>query len=205
MKLGTLCLGAAALVLVACQQTKTTTTRQTPMTERESAVMISAKEQARLTKFYDPAYVQLKYPGGDVPMERGVCADVIVRALRAANIDLQKELHEDMAKHFNKYPQNWGLRKPDRNIDHRRVLNLEVWFSRKGYSLPLSNKPSDFRAGDIVTWRLKDGRAHTGMVTNQFANDGVTPLMVHNIGRGTQFEDVLFAWRMIGHYRVVKA
>lgn len=161
-------------------------------------------EQTKHTKSYDPAYVKLAYPGGDVPRETGVCADVIVRAFRACEIDLQKEIHEDMTRAFAAYPNNWGARKADANIDHRRVPNLMKWFERQGKSLPLSNKPTDYLPGDVVAWDLGNGRLHIGLVTDIKADDG-RYAMVHNIGAGTEVEDVLFGWDVIGHYRYFEA
>ncbi len=138
--------------------------------------------------------------GGDVPQERGVCSDVVIRALRSQKVDLQKLVHEDMAKNFADYPQKWKLKRPDSNIDHRRVPNLETWFTRHDKTRPTSKNPSDYQAGDIVSWRLDNGLAHIGVVSDGFARDG-TPLVIHNIGAGAQEEDVLFSWRMVGHYR----
>lgn len=138
--------------------------------------------------------------GGDVPQERGVCSDVVIRALRSQKVDLQKLVHEDMAKNFAEYPQKWQLKRPDSNIDHRRVPNLETWFTRHDKTRPISKNPSDYQAGDIVSWRLDNGLAHIGVVSDGFARDG-TPLVIHNIGAGAQEEDVLFSWRMVGHYR----
>ncbi|HHV2119520.1 TPA: DUF1287 domain-containing protein [Escherichia coli] len=159
-----------------------------------------ARQQIGSTLFYDPAYLQLTYPGGDVPQERGVCSDVVIRALRSQKVDLQKLVHEDMAKNFAAYPQKWQLKRPDSNIDHRRVPNLETWFTRHDKTRPTSKNPSDYQAGDIVSWRLDNGLAHIGVVSDGFARDG-TPLVIHNIGAGAQEEDVLFSWRMVGHYR----
>lgn len=164
------------------------------------AVAVGAQQQVGKTLFYDPAYVSIPYPNGDIPLERGVCADVVIRALRSQKVDLQKLVHDDMAKHFADYPQKWKLKRPDSNIDHRRVPNLETWFSRHDKKLPISDKASDYQPGDIVSWRLDNGLAHIGVVSDGFARDG-TPLMVHNIGAGAQEEDVLFSWRIVGHYR----
>ena len=159
-----------------------------------------ARKQIGVTVGYSPDYVVLDYPGGDVPMETGVCTDVVVRALRLKGIDLQQLVHEDMAKNFAEYPQKWQLKRPDSNIDHRRVPNLETWFTRHDKTRPISKNPSDYQAGDIVSWRLDNGLAHIGVVSDGFARDG-TPLVIHNIGAGAQEEDVLFSWRMVGHYR----
>lgn len=154
---------------------------------------------------YDPAYLQIGYPNGDVPSDRGVCTDVIIRAYRKLGIDLQKEVHEDMRDHFNLYPKNWGLSKPDKNIDHRRVPNLMVFFTRFGEAKPLSDRASDYLPGDIVCWNLGGGTTHIGIVVNRRSSDGLRPLIVHNIGAGQVLEDCLFDYRIIGHYRYQKA
>ncbi|MTH47631.1 DUF1287 domain-containing protein [Escherichia alba] len=164
------------------------------------AVAQAARQQIGKTLFYDPAYVRLAYPGGDLPLERGVCADVVIRALRSEGVDLQRLVHEDMRKHFSAYPQKWKLTRPDANIDHRRVYNLETWFNRHNKALPVTAVYSDYQPGDIVSWRLDNGLAHIGVVADRYAADG-TPLIVHNIGAGAQLENVLFSWRIIGHYR----
>lgn len=167
------------------------------------ALANAARAQVGVTLTYDPAYVRLAYPGGDVPAERGVCSDVVVRAFRTgAKIDLQQRLHEDMRANFAKYPALWGLRRPDTNIDHRRVPNLRRYFERQGKSLPVSAQAKDYRAGDIVSWTLPNGLAHIGVVSARTsASDPARPLVVHNIGAGAQEEDVLFAWTQTGHYR----
>ena len=167
----------------------------------------AAKERTRHVVKYDPAYVPLAYPGGDVPADRGVCADVIVRALRALDIDLQRLVHEDMKGAFNAYPRIWGLSRPDRNIDHRRVPNLETFLTRKGARLPPSVAPEDYRPGDIVAWNLRGDTGslpHIGIVTDQVGSSG-WPMVVHNIGAGPQHEDVLFSWPMTGRYRLTRA
>jgi uncharacterized protein len=158
-------------------------------------------EQTTKTLRYDPSYVKLDYPNGDVPFESGVCADVIVRAFRQGGVDLQKEVHEDMTRNFKKYPQKWGAKRPDRNIDHRRVANLMTWFERQGKNLALSDNANDYRAGDVVAWELDNGRLHIGLVS-RIKIEGTDRLaLVHNIGLGARLEDVLFAWKIIGHYR----
>lgn len=167
-----------------------------------TSIVAAARAQVGVTIHYDPAYARIAYPKGDVPMERGVCADVLVRAFRAVGLDLQKLVHEDMAAHFAAYPHSWGLRGPDSNIDHRRVPNLEAFFTRRGLALPITTQAQDYRAGDVVSWRLPNGLAHIGLVSDRIAADGsARPLMIHNIGAGTQEEDVLFAWTIVGHYR----
>lgn len=168
--------------------------------EQVRTLVWSAIAQADYTVEYDPAYVALEYPGGDVPRETGVCADVVVRAFRAVGIDLQKEVHEDMAGNFSKYPKRWGLRKPDKNIDHRRVANLMTFFTRKGASLPPSSSAEDYLPGDVVAWELDNGLLHIGMVTNRVDRTGV-PMIVHNIGAGAKVEERLFEWKVIGRYR----
>ena len=164
-------------------------------------LVTAARSQIGSTVSYDPTYRKLAYPNGDVSATTGVCSDVVVRALRKQNIDLQKELHEDMTAHFEDYPRKWGLKKPDANIDHRRVPNLMTWFKRKGYSTTISKNAADFAPGDIVTWDLSGGLTHIGIVSDKKAATG-TPLILHNIGAGTREEDILFAYRIIGHYRL---
>ena len=160
----------------------------------------SVYQQVEVTRGYDPAYVNLKYPGGDVPESTGVCADVIVRAFRAQGVDLQQALHEDMRRNFGAYPSKWGLKNPDTNIDHRRVYNLMRFFERQGKSLPITQNPADYQPGDVVAWDLGKGQAHIGLVTHYVTPDG-RPLMGHNIAYGTNIEDALFFWPIIGHYR----
>jgi uncharacterized protein len=164
-------------------------------------VIESSLAQTEQTTIYDPAYVRLDYPGGDLPIERGVCADVIVRAFRKGGVDLQREVHEDMARNFAVYPKRWGLKAPDANIDHRRVPNLMTYFKRQDKALPVTTNAKDYEPGDIVAWDLGGGLTHIGIVVNRRARDGERYYIVHNIGAGARLEDVLFAWRQIGHYR----
>jgi len=161
----------------------------------------AAADQVGKTAVYDPSYVKLAYPGGDVPMDRGVCCDVVVRALRKMGGDLQVLIHEDMKGAFDQYPKIWGLKRPDPNIDHRRVPNIAAYFQRKGKAVPVTRVPSDYRPGDIVAWKLKGGRPHIGVVSNTMAAGTRRYQMVHNIGAGTQLEDVLFAYEITGHFR----
>jgi uncharacterized protein len=168
---------------------------------RIQTLLEGALAQISVTRFYDPAYRKLAYPGGDVALETGVCTDVIIRAFRQLNIDLQVLVHEDMGKAFAYYPQQWGLKHRDRNIDHRRVPNLQTFFKRQGKALPISQNPADYRPGDVVSWRLANGLAHIGLVSGQLSADGARFLIVHNIGAGAQLEDVLFAFKITGHYR----
>jgi uncharacterized protein YijF (DUF1287 family) len=162
----------------------------------------AARQQVGKTLYYDPSYQVLDYPNGDVPIERGVCTDVVVRAMRDAyNYDLQKFVHEDMKKNFSKYPQNWGSKKPDKNIDHRRVLNLRAFFKRKGWSLPLSKIPSEFQPGDLVTCTIPPNLPHI-MIVSDKKNKYKVPFVIHNIGGGAQEEDRLFEFELTGHYRI---
>ncbi len=164
-------------------------------------VNASAIEQTTYTHSYDPSYTKLDYPNGDVPKETGVCADVIVRAFRSGGVDLQKELHEDMTRSFSKYPQKWGARRPDKNIDHRRVPNLMMWFDRQGKSLTITKNDGDYQPGDVVAWELGSGLLHIGMVSKIKVEGANRHAIVHNIGIGARLEDVLFQWKVIGHYR----
>jgi uncharacterized protein YijF (DUF1287 family) len=170
-------------------------------------IVTAARQQIGVTTRYDPAYRSLGYPGGDVPADRGVCTDVIVRALRTARaIDLQRKVHEDLEAHWDSYPhqRRWGLNKPDPNIDHRRVPNLMTFFKRAGYAVPLTRAPADYLPGDIVAWDLGRGILHIGIVGDLKSSAG-TPLVVHNIGSGAREEDILFRHTIIGHYRMPAA
>jgi uncharacterized protein YijF (DUF1287 family) len=158
----------------------------------------AAETQVGVTIAYDPSYVRLAYPGGDVPPDRGVCADVVVRAFRRIGIDLQVRLHEDIKSHFDEYPRLWGLRHPDPNIDHRRVPNLMAYFKRQGRALAVS---TPYQPGDVVAWRLPNGLHHIGVVSQRRASGNHHNLVVHNIGQGARTEDVLHAFEIIGHYR----
>lgn len=160
----------------------------------------ASRTQIGVTVHYDPSYVRLAYPGGDVPIERGVCTDVLIRAYRAIGIDLQQQVHEDMRAHFREYPKDWGLRTTDRNIDHRRVPNLARFFARHGQSLGTRSTDAEFLPGDLVTWRLASGVPHIGIVSDRLSDSG-TPLVVHNIGAGTREEDALRQFEITGHYR----
>jgi uncharacterized protein YijF (DUF1287 family) len=165
-------------------------------------VIDGAVEQIGKTTSYDASYQKIEYPNGDVPIETGVCSDVIVRAFRKSGIDLQRDLHEDMKDNFSSYPTRWGLKGTDANIDHRRVPNLQTYFTRKGKSLPTAGSSETFLPGDIITWDLGlGGTEHIGMVVNVWYKPAQRYLIVHNIGAGTRMEDVLFAWKITGHYR----
>lgn len=149
---------------------------------------------------YTPDYVSIAYPNGDVPAKTGVCTDVIIRAYRKLSIDLQKEVHEDMKNSFEMYPKTWGLNRPDTNIDHRRVLNLETFFRRKGKELTVTQNADDYKTGAIVTWMINDKMPHIGIVTNRLTKDGKRRLIVHNVGGGQVLEDCLFKYRITGHF-----
>lgn len=164
-------------------------------------LVAAARAQVGRTRFYDPSYQRIAFPMGDVPIERGVCSDVVVRAFRGIGVDLQQELHQDMKRHFAAYPRLWGLSKTDPNIDHRRVPNLATWFTRQGYARDLDADPADYQPGDVVAWVLDNGRPHIGIVSDRRSGDGLRPLVIHNIGWGAQEEDVLLAWRLTGHFR----
>ncbi len=168
---------------------------------------VFADSTLTLTKqhvLYDPSYFVIGYPNGDVPSNKGVCTDVVIRAYRKIGIDLQKEVHEDMKANFDLYPKNWGLSRPDRNIDHRRVPNLITFFQRHGTTLPVTQNPTDYKPGDIVCWNLGRGTTHTGIVSNKKAENSDRFLIIHNIGSGQVLEDMLFDYNIIGHFRYKK-
>ncbi len=152
------------------------------------------------TVTYDPAYVKLDYPGGDVPIERGVCTDVLIRAFRGVGIDLQRVVHEDMLRNFRAYPK-YGNKRPDANIDHRRVKNLAVYFKRQGLAVPITAAGADYHPGDIVNWDLGGGLDHTGLVVSTKVTGTDRYMVVHNIGAGAQMEDLLFSYKITGHFR----
>lgn len=171
-----------------------------PLADSGNDIVAAARQQVGVTLGYDGSYRRLDYPGGDVELSTGVCSDVVIRALRAVGLDLQVAVHEDMAAWFDRYPTIWGLSRPDRHIDHRRVPNLETYFARHAESIAPSTNTADYRAGDIVSWRLDSGLPHIGIISDRRLGD--RPLVIHNIGAGAQEEDVLFAWRQVGHYRL---
>lgn len=162
---------------------------------------MAALERTHHPVHYDASYVVLSYPGGDVPPDQGVCADVVVRSYRALGIDLQQLVHMDMKAHFAAYPRKWGLRVPDSNIDHRRVLNLETFLSRHGVSLPVTSRPEDYRPGDIVTMTVPPDLPHIAIVSDRKSPDGRRYMIIHNIGQGPKLEDRLFEFPITGHYR----
>jgi len=196
-------LAAALLSIAASSLAQTQTPNLTARQEFLKKLVAAAEERTHHTVRYDPAYIRIPYPGGDVPEDTGVCTDEVIRSYRAAGIDLQKEVHEDMEKNFSAYPRQrkWLGRRPDTNIDHRRVPNLMVFFSRKGESLQVTEDPADYPPGDIVTWDLGGDVPHIGIVVDEKSSEGGRHLIVHNIGQGPKREDVLFAWKITGHYR----
>jgi uncharacterized protein len=165
-----------------------------------SRLIAAAKAQTRQHVIYDGSYRKITYPGGDVPSDRGVCTDVVIRAYRMIGIDLQQRVHEDMTRAFASYPQQWGMKQPDTNIDHRRVPNLQTYFHRTGASLAVSESAKDYQPGDLVTWMLPGNLPHIGVVSVEKSNNGI-PMIIHNIGRGPQLEDMLFNYNITGHYR----
>ncbi|UWQ06799.1 DUF1287 domain-containing protein [Aliiroseovarius crassostreae] len=163
----------------------------------------SARSQVGVTRYYDGSYAAIGYPGGDIDRKTGVCTDVVIRALRDAhNIDLQVAIHEDMKRAFSSYPKNWGLSRTDRNIDHRRVPNIQTYLARQGYSLPLSDTAQTYRPGDIVTWTVSGSLPHIGILSDKMDPTGQHPLVIHNIGAGTQEDNILFSFPITGHYRL---
>ncbi len=170
---------------------------QSNFSEQLSKASIELTEQ-QVT--YAPSYFSINYPNGDIPSDKGVCTDVIIRAYRKLGVDLQKEVHEDMQKHFSLYPKNWGLTKTDKNIDHRRVPNLMVFFKRLGNTKPITKNAADYQPGDIVCWNLGGAITHIGLVVNRKSSDGKRHLIVHNIGGGQVLADCLFDYKIIGHY-----
>ena len=168
---------------------------------QEDTLSVAALELTLDEVVYDPSYFSIDYPNGEIPKGRGVCTDVIIRAYRKLKIDLQKEVHQDMKQNFGLYPSIWGLKKIDKNIDHRRVPNLMTFFSRKGTIKPITKNPIDYKPGDIVCWNLRGSITHTGIVVNKKSKDHRRFLIVHNIGSGQVIEDCLFNFKIIGHYR----
>lgn len=176
---------------------------QTPHEQFTRRLVAAAVERTHHRVRYISEYIRIPYPGGDVPADTGVCTDEIIRSYRVVGVDLQKEVHEDMVAHFDLYPnkRKWLLSHPDSNIDHRRVPNLMVFFQRKGESLPITARGQDYSPGDLVTWDLGGGVPHIGIVVDQKDHLSGRYMIVHNIGEGPKMEDVLFNWKITGHYR----
>lgn len=177
--------------------------RAIPRQEFIERLVAAAIERTTHSVKYVPAYVHLDYPGGDVPADTGVCSDEVIRTYRAVGVDLQKEVHEDIVKNWQEYPHlaKWRQHHPDTSIDHRRVPNLMAFFRRKGEQLPITERAEDYSPGDIVTWDLGGDVPHIGIVVNVKSTQTQWPLIVHNIGSGPKIEDVLFDWKITGHYR----
>jgi uncharacterized protein len=204
LRAGFLAVFSASLVVAPFEQdTPLSSSSTAAQREFTRKVIGAAIEQTRHPARYDSSYVRIPYPGGDVPADTGVCTDVVIRAYRAAGVDLQKEVHEDMAHNLTAYRQRWATpsARTDTNIDHRRVPNLATFFSRKGQSLPPTTSGEDYVPGDLVTWDLGGGVAHIGIVVDRKLSHSGRYLVVHNIGRGPMLEDVLFSWKITGHYR----
>ena len=178
-----------------------------PISDTAKPLVAAARKRLEARVIYNGAYVGIKYPGGDVPASMGVCTDVLIRSLRKAyDFDLQVAVHEDMKANFSLYPTTWGHKTTDKNIDHRRVPNLEVWFTRAGYALPKTKRAADYLPGDIVAWRLDAGSGnggppHIGIVSERISLEG-TPLVIHNVGAGPEESDMLFLHTITGHYRL---
>jgi uncharacterized protein YijF (DUF1287 family) len=195
-----------SIVLMACAPVSAQERTATVSPEAKPLVQ-AARDRLKSIVVYDGRYMRLDYPGGDVPATMGVCTDVVIRSLRRAHdYDLQKRVHEDMKANFSAYPKNWGLTRPDKNIDHRRVPNLETYFKRQGFSRPITKQAGDYKPGDIVSWRLdgnsgRGGLPHIGIVSDRLGVTG-TPLIIHNIGGGVEESDMLFDHRITGHFRL---
>jgi len=189
------------------QQSGTQAAQQTPARPSSGSEFLDRLVEAAIERTshevrYDPSYFKIDYPNGDVPAEVGVCTDEVIRSYRAVGVDLQKLVHEDMERDFKAYPRTWGAKKTDKNIDHRRVPNLMTFFKRQGASLPITEEARDYKPGDVVTWDLSGGLTHIGLVVNVPSDaDASRMQIVHNIGAGPKMEDVLFGWKITGHYR----
>lgn len=190
-----------ALAVTATAMSEPTSTVRPLAADLSGKLIRAAVAQTATPVTYDGSYRQITYPGGDVPANVGVCTDVIIRAYRTVGVDLQVRVHEDMKSAFASYPQLWGLSRADSNIDHRRVPNLQTYFRRQGAQLPISDNADDYLPGDLVTWTLPGNLPHIGLVTNQRSSHTQRWLIVHNIGRGPELEDMLFAYPISGHYR----
>ena len=195
-------IGSAGIVAFGSIQSQTADGQASASSAITKKVIASAEEQTKVTRSYAPGYARISYPGGDIPRQSGVCTDVLIRALRdGAGIDLQKEIHVDMIGNFSAYPQRYGLKKPDSNIDHRRVPNLMTYFTRHGTAVPITQDASDYHPGDFVAWDLGRGTLHIGLVSDTWNESTNRYSIIHNIGAGTNKEDRLFDWKIIGHYR----
>ncbi len=203
--LWTACAGLSGMLVVVCAVTTAESKPAESATQQEflKKLAAAAVERTEHVVRYEPGYVGIPYPGGDVPADTGVSTDEVIRAYRTVGVDLQKEVHEDMKKNFSEYPPIGAkpAKRPDTNIDHRRVPNLMVFFSRKGEALATTERPEDYAPGDLVTWDLGGDVPHIGIVVDRRSPTSGRYLIVHNIGRGPKMEDVLFDWKITGHYR----
>jgi uncharacterized protein len=195
-----------SIILSTCAFCNIASTQSIAVSSRQEftrRLVAAAIERTHHSVRYVSAYVRIPYPGGDIPLDTGVCTDEIIRSYRAVGVDLQKEVHEDMEKNFAAYPNKprWFLAHPDANIDHRRVPNLMVFFQRKGESLSVTNRAEDYVPGDLVTWGLGGNLPHIGIVVDQKSRWSGRYMIVHNIGEGPKIEDVVFNWKITGHYR----
>jgi uncharacterized protein YijF (DUF1287 family) len=196
----------AALILLAPIGWNPAAAQEAGTATAVAKLVAAALDRTRHRVTYTGVYRRIPYPRGDVPAATGVCTDVVIRAYRAAfGIDLQRLVHEDMRQFFRRYPNHWGLTRPDPNIDHRRVPNLQVFFKRHGTVLPATRRAVDYRPGDLVTWTVNRSLPHIGIVTDRRSADGKRPMIVHNIGAGPQLEDMLFDYPITGHYRYLPA
>lgn len=192
----------AGIALVAISLAQSATSLSTQHAEFLKRLVAAAIERTHHSVRYDPSYVRIPYPDGDVPADTGVCSDLIIRTYRAVGVDLQKEVHEDIVRDASAYPlRHFGVLHPDTNIGHRRVLNLMVFFTRNGDSLPITAIGADYSPGDLVTWDLEGNVPHIGIIVDQRLPSTGRYMVVHNVGRGPQMEDVLFDWKITGHYR----
>lgn len=165
---------------------------------KSNALVEAARAQVGVTKIYDPAYVRIKFPMGDITKLRGVCTDVVVRAFRGVGIDLQKEIYLDKKRHPKRYSGLYYTDRLDPNIDHRRVKNLQAYFAAKGYRVK-----GEFKAGDIVVWKLPGSNLdHIGICSDR-VNGDAEPLIIHNVGAGAKEEDVLREYNIVDHFRVL--
>jgi uncharacterized protein YijF (DUF1287 family) len=192
---------AAVIAILSCALALSVLAQQSnTRTDFTKKLVAAAVARTKHNVRYEPAYIRIPYPGGDVPSDTGVCTDEIIRIYRTLGIDLQKLVHEDMSRRFSRYPKKWGKKQPDSNIDHRRVPNLATFFEFNGEKLPITRNDADYQPGDIVTWDLGGGVPHIGMVVDQQRVAG-RYMIEHNIGAGPKIEDVLFSWEITGHFR----
>ena len=199
---GWACYAASEPDVISAADVSETSTISESLSPRVRKVLENAREQIKTTREYTQDYFVIAYPGGDVPAGTGACTDVIIRSFRNAGVDLQREVHEDMAANFSAYPRKWGLTTTDRNIDHRRVANLQTFFTRRGKALSITRDARDYKPGDVVSWDLTGkGMTHVGLVSDTWNRKSRRYLIIHNIGDGTNAEDRLFEWEITGHFR----